>query len=353
MGMKIPDDVKLDSEQKRVADVLKQLAQDLERAQASSLRQKITDIFKLSSKPSIKGVYIHGSVGRGKTMLMDAFYHNLRYAKKERWHFHAFMMQVHDRLNAIRSTKLKGNDDQPIIMLAKELAERSQLLCFDEFQVTDIADAMILGRLFAKLFEAGVVVVATSNQHPDELYTGGLHRERFLPFISLLKEATKELELDGPVDYRRQLLAQHRRYFTPNTHDARHQMRNLFQELSGAETITTKIIESKGRQIQIPEVAGGMAMTDFKTLCEQPLGANDYLTLAHHFHTLFVENIPAMNEDMHNEAKRFMTLVDILYDQQINVVMSAETNPDNLYPQGKSSEAFKRTISRIIEMTGG
>jgi cell division protein ZapE len=346
-SMKIPSGHTLDSSQKAVAKVLRQLDVKLRARENASLLDRFSSYFS-KAKP-IKGVYIYGPVGRGKTMLMDGFYDDLEMVHKERWHFHGFMQnQVHQRLK-----QLSGETkEQPIEILAKEIAERAQLLCFDEFHVTDIADAMILGRLFAKIFELGTVVVITSNQPPDELYKDGLHRDRFLPFIEVLKGHCSEVNLNGPVDYRRAILQKHRRYFSPADEVAAQEIDDIFQELADGKKVEVVSIPVNGRELLIPKAANGVARISFRDLCEATRGAADFLSLADSFHTVLLENVPVMNEDMHNEARRFITLIDILYDREINLVVSAADEPDHLYKVGKNSELFQRTISRLVEMTG-
>ncbi len=345
--MKIPTGYTLDSAQEAVALRLQKLEAELYAELHKSIRTRLSSYFKRGPKYFIKGLYIYGGVGRGKTMLMDAFYDDLDMERKQRWHFHAFMQQqIHQRLKALGETK-----EIPITVLAREIAAHAKVLCFDEFHVSDIADAMILGRLFSKLFELGVVVVATSNQRPDGLYKDGLHRDRFLPFIEILKQFCPEVELNGPVDYRREILHRHRQYFVPADETASAEIEDIFVELSDGKAVRKELIEVNGRQVLIPKFANGVARVGFADMCKTMLGANDYLVLADHFHTVLLENVPVMDESMHNEAKRFITLIDILYDREVNLVISAAAEPDQLYKSGKNSNAFLRTASRLIEMT--
>lgn len=346
--MKIPEQYVLDSYQQKVADRLEGLSNDLVKRQNLSLRARVSEYLNRRSALLTKGLYIYGSVGRGKTMLMDAFFNDLDIGQKQRWHFHAFMQQqVHKTLKRLGQTK-----EQPIEILARDLSQQAKVLCFDEFQVTDIADAMILGRLFSRLFEHGTVVIATSNQKPDELYKDGLHRDRFLPFIDILKQHCDEIHLNGPTDYRRAILHKHKRYFTPDNEKAKKHVNLIFKELSEGIKPTKKILTINGRELLIPQTANGIARLNFAEMCENPLGANDYISLADHFHTILLEQIPVMNENMHNEAKRFITLIDVLYDRDINLVITAAAEPDQLYTAGKNSDFFVRTASRLIEMTG-
>ncbi len=347
--MKIPFGLILDPAQQGVARDLLQLEAELMAWESRSFKDKFLSFLNWQHKAPIKGLYIYGSVGRGKTMLMDAFYDGLWLQRKERWHFHAFMQQaVHQRLKALSGV----TKEQPIEMLAREIAHRAHVICFDEFHVTDIADAMILGRLFTLLFKQGVVMVATSNQKPDELYKNGLHRDRFLPFVEVLKQHCREVALDGPVDYRRAILHKHKRYFSPINAHAAHEIDVIYGELSDGRPEQAVHMLVNGREIVISRASNGVARVSFDDMCEETLGASDYLSLADHFHTILLEDVPVMNADMHNQARRFMTLIDILYDRDVNLVVSAAAKPDLLYQEGKNSELFARTTSRLIEMTG-
>jgi cell division protein ZapE len=294
------------------------------------------------------GVYLHGGVGRGKSMLMDLFFETAPVARKRRVHFHQFMLEVHDRLHTRRA---QATDlDKALPDLAKRLAEEAWLLCFDEFHVTDIADAMILGRLFTGLFEAGVVVVATSNWDPDDLYKDGLQRDRFLPFIDLLKDRLEVVHLDHGTDYRLSRLMGAKTYHYPLGPQAHAALVKLFEDLTdGAEPEMEKLT-LKGRTLVVPKTAKGVAWMDFDALCGRPLGAADYLALAESFATLIVEGVPQMGEDQRNEAKRFMTLIDALYENHTRLIVSAEAAPDKLYTGRSHGFDFQRTVSRLIEM---
>jgi cell division protein ZapE len=302
----------------------------------------------LISRPDAapQGLYLYGAVGRGKSMLMDLFFAATPMAKKRRVHFHAFMLEVHDRI--FRQGKLVEGDS--IAPVAKAIAAETTLLCFDEFQVTDIADAMILGRLFKKLFERGVVVVATSNRPPDDLYLDGLQRERFLPFIELLNEKLDVLELVGGRDYRRARLAGHPVYHCPLDDAARDALEEAFASLTDGAPGEALTLTVKGRVLTVPRAAKNVAWFTFAALCEQPLGAVDYLALAEHFHTFILEGIPALGPERRNEAARFNTLIDTLYEAHANLVASAEVPPEKLYPAGDRAFEFQRTVSRLIEM---
>ncbi len=300
------------------------------------------------------GLYIHGSVGRGKTMLMDLFFSTLDVKRKRRAHFHSFMADVHERIHqwreAAREGKIKGSD--PIAAVAEALAEEAWVLCFDEFSVTDIADAMILGRLFSALWSHGVIVVATSNVEPDNLYKDGLNRALFLPFLAQMKEKLLIFSLDAEKDYRREKLGHGELYFSPPDSHARHEIDLVWQRLAAVQTIAAVRVKVRSRFIDVPLAAGGAARFDFAELCSKPLGASDYLELARSFHTIIVENIPAMTLARRNEAKRFITLIDVLYENHVKLIASAEAPVEKLYKSGEGFETFEfdRTISRLIEM---
>jgi len=295
-----------------------------------------------------QGLYMFGGVGRGKSMLMDLFFRTAPVKNKRRVHFHAFMQQIHARLNEYR--KWKGRGDDPIPPIAKRLAEEATLLCFDEFQVHDIADAMILSRLFKTLFDEGVVVVVTSNRPPSDLYKDGLQRALFLPFIDLLEEKLDLLMLDGGIDYRRETIRQAGVYLTPHGKKSERSLGQLFERLtSEAEELSDPIIVN-GRELDIPLAADGVAMIGFNDLCGQALGPGDYLAVAARYHTLLLYDIPQMGPENRNEAKRFVTLIDALYENGVNLVCSAAASPSELYTQGDGSFEFERTASRLMEM---
>ena len=302
----------------------------------------------------IRGLYIHGDVGRGKTMLMDLFFSASRVRRKRRAHFHEFMAGVHEHLNAMRHEMKAGRiaDGDPIRHVADALAEEAWLLCFDEFHVTDIADAMILGRLFTHLFEQGVVLVATSNVDPDELYKDGLNRALFVPFIALLREHVEVVRLEAPKDFRLEKLAAQPVWYVPADEDAEVALGMAWQRLTGTLSGEPSEIAAKGRVIRVPEAARGVARFAFRQLCEQPLGASDYLRIAHEFHTILLDGVPVMDYPQRNEAKRFIALIDTLYDNAVKLVASAAAEPADLYraTEGYEANEFKRTASRLIEM---
>ena len=298
-----------------------------------------------------KGVYLFGGVGRGKTMLMDLFHGSTSVSSKRRVHFHVFMLEVHRWIHHWRNnggaTK-RGAD--PILPLASSLASEAILLCFDEFEVSDVADAMILRRLFSALWDQNVVVVMTSNVRPDDLYFDGLQRELFLPFIDLLKKEMTIAELGFGLDYRLRNLQRSHVYFVTDGGDADFSMKNMFHNLVGNVDAISESIMVDGRVLNIPRVNQGVAWFTFSELCEQSLGAADYLALVSRYHTVLLSDIPVMAPEQRNEAKRFATLIDVLYEHKVKLVCSAATVPEELYPAGNGVREFARTVSRLNEM---
>lgn len=293
----------------------------------------------------IKGLYLYGGVGRGKSMLMDMFFYTANVDKKRRVHFHEFMQEVHDGIFKAR----KSHDKDPIEPVAKAIAAEAHLLCFDEMQIVDITDAMIVGRLFEKLFARGVVIVATSNRHPDELYKDGLNRHLFLPFIEEIKEHLEVYHLASEVDHRLGGQKSPELYFTPLDEVSSHEMNAAWEILTEGKGIP-KTLQVKGRDVVIPSFYDGAGRFNFAQLCEAPLGAVDYLAIAKTVDVLLLDDIPKMSREKGNEAKRFILLIDTLYEAKVRLICSAADVPDRLYQQGRGAWQFKRTTSRLEEM---
>ena len=302
-----------------------------------------------------RGLYIHGEVGRGKTMLMDLFFQQSPVEHKRRAHFHEFMAEVHERIYGFRQNIARGEiaDGDVIALTAQSIFDQAWLLCFDEFHVTDIADAMILGRLFSKLFELGTVVVATSNVAPDDLYKGGLNRALFLPFIAQISDHMDVLRLDARTDFRLEKLAGVKMWLVPADREADAALDKAWGKMTGNARCKPRDISIKGRVLRVPCSAHGVARFSFTELCEKPLAASDYLRLAHDYHTLLIDHIPVMDYAERNAAKRFISLIDTLYDNAVKLMASAAADPVSLYvaTDGNEANEFKRTSSRLIEMS--
>jgi cell division protein ZapE len=294
------------------------------------------------------GLYLVGEVGRGKSMLMDLFFDTADVARKQRIHFHRFIQNVHTRIHAWKRAHPDVSD--PIPPLADQIAAESALLCFDEFQVNDIADAMILGRLFQALFDRGVVVVTTSNTPPDDLFRGQPGRDAFLPFIGLIKQRLELLVMNGGRDYRRERMRGLRTWQVPADETSRRELDRAFVRLTGGSAVRPVTLTVMGRELVVPQASDGVARFDFDQLCNTALGAGDYLAIATQFHTLVLDGIPRLSPDNYDQARRFIVLVDTLYDQRVKLIASADAMPDQLYQHGRNAKMFERTASRLDEM---
>lgn len=329
------------------------LLDDLARALMPVPRKKNWWPFARKAEVSAKGLYLYGGVGRGKSMLMDLFFNEVTLAEKRRVHFHAFMLDVHDFLHRRRHARKKeaaDHIDGDLLACADWIAEHAKLLCFDEFQVRDVADAMILGRLFTALFDRGVTVVMTSNITPDDLYADGLQRDRFLPFIDLLKEKLTVFAFTGAVDYRLGRLAGQKMYYWPHDTDARQELDRIFRTISDDSDGAPMDIAVKGRVIHVPRAEKEVAAFHFKTLCEEARSALDYLELARRFRVFILADVPQMDDNRKDAALRFMTLIDTLYDHQAVLALSAAVPVDQLYCGTLHAKVFDRTRSRLMEM---
>ncbi|HEX3365876.1 cell division protein ZapE [Phenylobacterium sp.] len=305
-----------------------------------------------------RGVYLWGPVGRGKSMLMDLFFEVAPTPKKRRTHFHVFMGEIHRAIGewrtgdaAARKARFgQHKGDDPIVPVADRVAEAARLICFDEFQVTDIADAMILGRLFEALFARGVTLVATSNRAPDGLYKDGINRQLFLPFIALLKRRLEVVSVAGGHDYRLDRLRAAGTWFSPNDPDNQRSFATLWRDMLDGEEETGATLEVLGRKIMLPHALGGQVRASFASLCSVALGPNDYVALADHFHTVFLEDVPKLTAARREEARRFVILIDALYEAHAKLIVLAEAQPAQLYPAGDGAFEFERTASRLEEM---
>jgi cell division protein ZapE len=343
-----------DAAQEAVAGAFSDLEQRLSSYKPLRKQGLFGRLFADKDEAPPRGLYVHGDVGRGKTMLMDLFFQQSPVEHKRRAHFHEFMAEVHERIYGYRQGIARGEiaDGDVIALTAASIFEQAWLLCFDEFHVTDIADAMILGRLFAKLFELGTVVVATSNVAPDDLYKGGLNRALFIPFIAQISEHMQVLRLDARTDFRLEKLAGVKMWLMPPDAAAASALDDAWVKMTGNAPCKPRDIPIKGRVLHVPCSAHGVARFSFADICEMPLAASDYLRLARDYHTVIIDRIPVMTYAERNAAKRFITLIDTLYDNRVKLMASAEANPVALYVATEGNEAaeFKRTSSRLIEM---
>src|SRR5436309_1726938 len=346
--------IEADAAQARAVQALGALEQRLSRYKPARKQGLLGRLFA-DNDEAPRGLYLHGEVGRGKTMLMDLFFQHSPVLHKRRAHFHEFMAEVHERVYGFRQNIARGEiaDGDVIALTAESIFEEAWLLCFDEFHVTDIADAMILGRLFAKLFELGTVVVATSNVAPEDLYKDGLNRALFLPFIAQIASHMDVLRLEARTDFRLEKLAGVKMWLVPADAGAGAALDRAWAKMTGNAPCKPRDISIKGRVLHVPCAADGVARFSFNDLCEKPLAASDYLRLAHDYHTILIDRIPLMAYEQRNAAKRFISLIDTLYDNAVKLMASAEADPVSLYlaSEGVEANEFKRTSSRLIEMS--
>jgi cell division protein ZapE len=344
-----------DAAQAEAAEAFADLEQRLVRYKPVRKQGLLGRLFADKDEAPPRGLYVHGEVGRGKTMLMDMFFQQSPIEHKRRAHFHEFMAEVHERIFGLRQSIARGEiaDGDVIALTAAAIFDQAWLLCFDEFHVTDIADAMILGRLFTKLFDLGTVVVATSNVAPDDLYKGGLNRALFLPFIAQISEHMDVLRLDARTDFRLEKLAGVKMWLVPADASADAALAHAWVRMTGNAPCQPRDIPVKGRVLHVPCSSHGVARFSFAEICEQPLAASDYLRLARDYHTIIIDHIPVMEYADRNPAKRFIALIDTLYDNSVKLLASAQADPVSLYVASEGNEAneFKRTSSRLIEMS--
>ena len=347
--------IELDAAQAEVVDAFATLEQKLAGYKPPRKHGLLGRLFADKNGGPPRGLYIHGEVGRGKTMLMDLFFQSSPVEHKRRAHFHEFMAEVHERIYSYRQEIARGElaNADVIALTAQAIFDEAWLLCFDEFHVTDIADAMILGRLFAKLFELGTVVVATSNVAPEDLYKGGLNRALFLPFIAQISEHMDVIRLDARTDFRLEKLTGVKMWLVPADAAADAALDKAWAKMTGNAKCKSRDIAIKGRKLHVPCSSHGVARFSFADLCEQPLAASDYIRLAHDYHIILVDHIPVMDYPDRNAAKRFISLIDTLYDNAVKLMASADADPVSLYlaTEGNEADEFKRTSSRLIEMS--
>lgn len=310
----------------------------------SSLITRLKQSFNGNKTVPVKGLYLWGGVGRGKTWIIDAFFETLPFENKRRIHFHRFMQWVHHQLKQLK------NRENPLVIVAERFANDTHVLCFDEFHVSDITDAMILAGLLGALFERGVTLVATSNESPDELYAGGLQRDRFLPAIELIKQHTDVVQVEGDIDYRLRFLDKAEIYHFPLNEGAEEMLTNCFCHIAPDAGKKDVVLDIEGRSIETVRCADGVVWFDFNAICDRPRGTADYIEIAREYQTVLIGGIPVMNEADIDRANRFITLVDEFYDRNVKLILAAEADPEYLYSGKRLARKFQRTISRLQEM---
>jgi len=331
-----------DQAQLRVVDALQKLEEQI--LHAETLAGRLRRLLPGSSRGRPRSIYLWGGVGRGKTFLMDLFFGSLNIEKKKRIHFHRMMRDIHARLKTLDDV------EDPLDRVAADIASETLVLCFDEFFVSDIGDAMILGRLLEGLFERGVVLVTTSNARPADLYKGGLQRERFLPTIALLEQHTSVIELDGDTDYRLKLLQEAGTFFSPSGNVANASLMHYFEEIASGETIEKHVLDVLGRDVQTHRCAKGIVWFDFMDICDGPRSQEDYIEIARWYPTVIISDIPLLDRNMDNPARRFIAMVDEFYDRRVKLIVSADASVDKLYQGKRLQLPFERTASRLTEM---
>jgi len=340
---------KEDPAQRQALEHIQRLFDDLVKPKKSTRKESgfFRKIFPVKTQypdKTIRGLYFWGGVGRGKTYIIDTLYKCLPFPAKKRLHFHSFMQGIHQELKTLR------NVQNPLAIVADRYASNFRVICFDEFHVSDITDAMLLGNLFKELFNRQVTLVATSNEHPDNLYSDGLQRERFLPAIELIKQHTEIINVDSGIDYRFRVLEKAEIYHSPLDSQAEISLSDSFSSLAPEKILSFESIEIEGRIINTIKQAVGIVWFDFSSICDGPRGAADYIEIARLFHTILISNVTVMDSSRDDHAKRFMTLIDEFYDRNVKLIISAEAGPENLYLGSRLKKSFNRTISRLQEM---
>lgn len=339
----------VDQDQLHTLHVLQDMMQAIEAEKKEPFIKRILP-FKKDTLPRKQGLYLYGDVGRGKSFVMDLFFENAPIKQKSRQHFYQFMLNVHDHMHEQRKSGAKDRIDMDLMRVAQDIAKDTRLLCFDEMFVEDVADAMLLGRLFTALFDAGVYIVMTSNIKPDDLYKNGLQRDRFVPFIELLKEKTEVVAFDGDKDYRSENIRDYHRFLYPDDDNARTQMQNVFETLTDGEKGAEYQLEVKKRIINLPCAAKGTVMVPFELLCSDALGPGDYLALSERFKAVILTGIPKLDDKQRNEVRRFMTLIDTLYERGVTLFATADAPFSEIYAGETYEKPFARTLSRLTEM---